>query len=123
VFLVTGITTVALGLRDAHNAPAQTVELVDHIVGGHEGVAIRHAVRGLGSEDGRSELRNLAFVHEGNHACIIEPKSRGASKKWGKRYRPKCLLHKDLRAAGAAPAKMAGYRLSPRAAAAHRHHA
>ena len=81
VLLVTGITAVALGLHRVDHTPAESIELVDHIVRGDEGVAIRHAVRGLGSEDGRSELRNLAFVHEGNHAAIIERKARIARKK------------------------------------------
>ena len=71
VLLVVRRTLVTFGLESASNAPAKSVELLDNAGRGNEAVAIRHAVAGLGSEDGRSELRNLAVVHEGNHACII----------------------------------------------------
>ncbi len=71
VLLVGSRTLVALGLKRTGDPPSKRVELLDDAGGRDEAVAVRHAVAGLGSEDGRSELRNLAFVHEGNHACII----------------------------------------------------
>ena len=71
VFLVVRRTLVTLGLKSASNAPAERIELLDNAGGRNERVAIRHTVAGLGSEDGGSELRDLAVVEEGNHACII----------------------------------------------------
>ena len=71
VLLVVRRTPVALGLKRTGDAPSKRVELLDNAGGRDEAVTIRHAVAGLGGEDGRSELRNLAVVHEGNHACII----------------------------------------------------
>jgi len=71
VLLVISRTLVAPGLKSASNTPAESIELLDNAGGGDEAVTIRHAVARLGSEDGRSELRNLAVVHEGNHGCII----------------------------------------------------
>lgn len=71
VLLVVRRTLVALGLERTGDTPSKRVELLDDAGGRDEAVTIRHAVAGLGGEDGRSELRDLAVVHEGNHACII----------------------------------------------------
>ena len=81
VLLVISRTLIAPGLQRTGHTPAKRVELLDNAGRGDEAVTIRHAVAGLGSEDGRSELRNLAVVHEGNHGGIIAREGYGARKK------------------------------------------
>jgi len=71
VFLVISTTLVGLGLDCASNAPAESIELLDHITGGHERVTVGHALTGFGGEDGGSDLRDVAVLKESNHAPIV----------------------------------------------------
>jgi len=71
VLLVSSTALVGLGLDCASNAPAEGIELLDHITGGHERVAIRHALAGLSGEDGGSDLRDVAVLEESNHVPIV----------------------------------------------------
>jgi len=71
VLLVVSTTLVGLGLDCASNAPAESIELLDHITGGHERVTVGHALTGLSSEDRGSDLRNVAVLKESNHVPIV----------------------------------------------------
>jgi hypothetical protein len=71
VLLVVSTTLVGLGLDCASNAPAESIELLDHALRGHERVTVGHTLARLSGEDRGSDLRDIAVLEESNHAPII----------------------------------------------------